>query len=102
MWLLGRMEARHLPEPHHYFPAIGVAPASQGQGLGTRLMQPTLAGCDETGLPAYLEASCERNARLYGRLGFELIAELDYGGREPLRLMVRPPRPLVVELSRTV
>jgi hypothetical protein len=52
---------------------------------------PTLERCDVAGLPAYLEATSARNARLYARLGFALLEELHYGGREPLRLMRRPP-----------
>jgi GNAT superfamily N-acetyltransferase len=90
-FLLGRMEARHLRRPHYYIPFVGVAPEHQGRGLGTALMQPTLDLCAEAGLPAYLEATCERNVRLYARLGFQLVDELHYGGSEPLRLMLRPP-----------
>lgn len=91
--LLTRMESRHVRQPHHYFAAIGVAPERQGQGLGRGLMAPTLERCDREGLAAYLEASSERNAALYERLGFEVIREMHYGGSEPLRLMLRPPVP---------
>jgi ribosomal protein S18 acetylase RimI-like enzyme len=91
--LLQRMESRHVRSPHHYFAAIGVAPERQGQGLGTSLMRPTLDACDQAGVDAYLEASTERNAALYQRLGFEVIDELRYGGSEPLRLMLRAKRP---------
>jgi GNAT superfamily N-acetyltransferase len=89
--LLARAESRHPQQPHHYFPFIGVAPDHQGQGIGSILMGPTLALCDQASLPAYLEASSERNAALYHRLGFELTGELHYGGSQPLRLMLRPP-----------
>jgi GNAT superfamily N-acetyltransferase len=89
--MLTRMESRHVRQPHHYFPAIGVAPEHQGQGLGRGLMVPTLERCDREGLPAYLEASSERNAALYERLGFAVIREMRYGGSQPLRLMLRPP-----------
>jgi GNAT superfamily N-acetyltransferase len=89
--LLARMEARHPRQPHHYLPFIGVAPQRQGRGTGTALMKPTLELCTRAGLPAYLEATCERNARLYSRLGFDVIDELNYGASEPLRLMLRPP-----------
>lgn len=89
--LLQRVESRHVRGPHHYFACIGVAPERQGQGLGSRLMRPTLERCDNSQLPAYLEASTERNAALYERLGFVLIDELRYGGSEPLRLMLRNP-----------
>jgi ribosomal protein S18 acetylase RimI-like enzyme len=91
--LLTVMERRHLRGPHYYFANIGVAPAAQGRGLGSRLMGPTLDRCDEEGLPAYLEASSERNARLYERLGFQCTSELRFAGSPPLRLMVRAPRP---------
>lgn len=87
--LLQRVELRHVRKPHHYFPAIGVAPERQGRGLGSKLMAPTLARCDEQALPAYLEASTERNAALYERLGFRVIDELRYGNGQPLRLMLR-------------
>jgi ribosomal protein S18 acetylase RimI-like enzyme len=91
--LLPRLEWRHLREPHYYFPYIGVAPQAQGRGLGSRLMRPTLDRCDREGLPAYLEASSERNAALYERLGFQVKSELRVGASPPLRLMVRRPTP---------
>jgi|HubBroStandDraft_2_1064218.scaffolds.fasta_scaffold272690_2 ribosomal protein S18 acetylase RimI-like enzyme len=89
--LLARVESRHVRQPHHYFPAIGVAPERQGQGLGSKLMAPTLECCDQAGLPAYLEASSERSAALYERLGFRVVRELQYGGSQSLRLMLRAP-----------
>jgi ribosomal protein S18 acetylase RimI-like enzyme len=89
--MLTRMESQHVRQPHHYFAAIGVAPERQGQGLGRGLMALTLERCDQEGLPAYLEASSERNTALYERLGFEVIREMHYGGSQPLRLMLRPP-----------
>jgi GNAT superfamily N-acetyltransferase len=91
--LLTAIERRHPREAHYYFSTIGVAPGAQGLGLGSRLMRPTLDRCDEEGLPAYLEASSERNAALYERLGFECVEVLRFAGSPPLRLMVRPPQP---------
>lgn len=88
----GMMEWRHLREPHYYVRDIGVHPDMQGQGLGSRLMHPTLERCDREGLPAYLEASSERSAALYERLGFKLTRELRVGGSPPLRLMLRVPQ----------
>ena len=88
------MEWRHarlVRQSHYYFRDIGVLPAMQGKGLGSALMRPTLERCDRDGLPAYLEASSERSAVLYERLGFKLIHELRVAGSPPLRLMVRPP-----------
>jgi GNAT superfamily N-acetyltransferase len=90
-----RMELRHMRlarEPHYYVRDIGVNPGIQGRGLGSALMRPTLDRCDREGLPAYIEASSERSAALYARLGFQLIEELRVWGSPPLRLMLRPPR----------
>ncbi|HEY2635810.1 MAG TPA: GNAT family N-acetyltransferase, partial [Solirubrobacteraceae bacterium] len=70
---------------------IGVAPGHQGRGLGTRLMRPTLDECDARGLPAYLEASSERNRALYERLGFVVQRELRFAGSPPIWPMLRPP-----------
>jgi RimJ/RimL family protein N-acetyltransferase len=63
----------------------------QGRGLGSALLRPTLDHCDQESLPAYLEASSERNAALYERLGFQLTNELRIASSPPLRLMLRPP-----------
>jgi GNAT superfamily N-acetyltransferase len=87
------MERRHVREPHYYVRDVGVHPDVQGKGLGSALLHPTLDRCDREGLPAYLEASSERNAALYERLGFQLTGELRVAGSPPLRLMLRPPHP---------
>ena len=78
---------------HYYIRDVGVHPDMQGHGLGSSLLRPTLDRCDRERLPAYLEASSERNAALYERLGFQLTGELRVGGSPPLRLMLRPPTP---------
>ena len=85
------IEWRHLRGPHYYVRDVGVLPSMQGHGLGSALLRPTLERCDREGLPAYLEASSERSAALYERLGFQITRELRVGGSPPLRLMVRPP-----------
>lgn len=85
------MELRHLREPHHYVLAVGVVPELQGNGVGSALMRPMLDQCDAAGLPSYLEASSERSAALYERLGFRCERELRLGSSPPLRLMTRPP-----------
>jgi GNAT superfamily N-acetyltransferase len=94
------MEWRHMHEAHYYVRDVGVRPDSQGRGLGSVLMRPTLDRCDRESLPAYLEASSERSAALYERLGFRLTAELRVGGSPPLRLMLRPPCPTGEAMGR--
>jgi GNAT superfamily N-acetyltransferase len=86
------MELRHERRAHWYVLAVGVRPEHQGLGLGTELLAPTLARCDREQLPAYLEASSERSAALYERLGFEHVRELRLGSSPPLWLMLRGPR----------
>ena len=89
--LLTKMEHRHLREPHYYIPYVGVAPDAQGHGLGTALLRPTLDRCDRERLPAYLEATSERNAALYARLGFEHLGPFTLGDSPSLWPMRRPP-----------
>jgi ribosomal protein S18 acetylase RimI-like enzyme len=88
------MEKRHPHERHYYLPAIGVAPAWQGRGYGAALLRPMLERCDADGVPAYLEASTQRNRALYERHGFEVVEEGRYAGDgPPLWRMWRPPTP---------
>jgi ribosomal protein S18 acetylase RimI-like enzyme len=85
-------EHSHPPEPHYYIRTLGVAPRFQGRGLGTALLRNTLDRCDQEGVPAYLEASTERSAALYERLGFVHLGEqrLPDGG-PPFWPMQRQP-----------
>lgn len=86
------MEERHLREPHFYLRTIGVRTALQGQGVGSALMLPTLERADSAGLPTYLEASSERSAALYERLGFVHMDVLELpGDGPPVWPMRRPP-----------
>jgi GNAT superfamily N-acetyltransferase len=87
------MERRHISEPHIYVRTVGVRTGSQGQGLGSKLMQPMLERADSAGLPAYIEASSERSAALYERLGFLHLGAFDLpGGGPPVWPMRRPAR----------
>lgn len=65
-WTLLRVERRHpRGRDHWYLDRLAVEPVHQGRGIGAALLAPVLEACDATGLPAYLEASSERNAALY-------------------------------------
>jgi GNAT superfamily N-acetyltransferase len=87
-----KMERRHLREPHVYVPYVGVAPEAQGAGLGSRLLGRTVERADAQGLPTFLEATSERNAALYARLGFEHLGAFTVLGSPPFWPMRRPPR----------
>jgi ribosomal protein S18 acetylase RimI-like enzyme len=84
-------ERNHLEEPHYYIRYVGVATRFQGQGLGTALLRSTLERCDGEGVAAYLEASTERSAALYERLGFIHLGELRVPDGPRFWPMRRPP-----------
>jgi ribosomal protein S18 acetylase RimI-like enzyme len=87
------MADTHPVEPCFYLAFIGVAPRLQGAGLGSLLLQRTLARVDAARAGAYLENSNPRNLKLYERAGFavtrEIIARRD---APPLFAMWRPAR----------
>ncbi|MBF4995371.1 GNAT family N-acetyltransferase [Arthrobacter gandavensis] len=69
---------------------IGVAPAAQGNGLGTRLMETMLAAGANRGIA--LETSAEQNVAFYRRFGFRVwaVSEMPDGG-PPVWSMLRAP-----------
>lgn len=70
------MDAHHpMDRPHAYLWFLGVVPAAQGHGVGSRLLRAGADRLDATGQPAYLETGTERNVALYRRHGFEVISE---------------------------
>src|SRR5262249_47048928 len=90
--LAGAMDD-HPGEPHYYLAFIGVAPNRQRHGMGTALLQDSLARIDKAGAPAYLENSNPRNLPLYQRLGFRVIKEVRApGGAPPIFAMWRPAK----------
>ena len=74
--ILERMDQCHPQGPHDYLFLLGTRPEWQSRGLGSALLREVLERCDREGRPAYLEASSERNQRLYLRHGFEVTAEI--------------------------
>jgi GNAT superfamily N-acetyltransferase len=86
------MQEHHPIEPHYYIRSIGVRPGRQGHGLGSALLRPTLELCDSEHLPAYLEATSQRSAALYERLGFVHLGVLELpDAAPPVWPMRRPP-----------
>jgi len=59
-----------IPESAWYLSIMGVAPARQGQGLGGRLLAPTLAEADSLGVICFLETFNPRSVPFYARHGF--------------------------------
>jgi GNAT superfamily N-acetyltransferase len=86
------IESNHPREEHYYLPFVGVEPAAQGRGLGTALMAPIIARCDQLGVPAYLESTTPRNRACYSRQGFQVTEEFRFpkGGPPSWRMWRRP------------
>ena len=86
------VEGAHPPGEHYYLSTLGTDPAAQGKGVGSAVIAPVLAKCDEQGLGAYLESSKEKNIPFYNRHGFEVMRELKLAGGPSMWLMWREPR----------
>ena len=78
--------------PHWYLAILGTEPALQGRGVGSALLAPVLARCDDEDLPAYLESSKAENVPFYERHGFRGMGELQVPEGPSLWPMVREPR----------
>jgi len=57
-----------------YLSIVAVDPAVQGQGLGRKLLEPTIEEADRAGVTCYLETFSPRNLSFYQRLGFATAA----------------------------
>lgn len=78
--------------PHWYLFVLGVDPAAQGRGLGSKLMAPVLEQCDTDGVGAYLEASKKSSIAFYARHGFRATGEVKLPRGPTVYPMWREPR----------
>lgn len=68
---------RHSPStPHYYLFFLGVEPARQGEGLGSRMLRHMLARCDAERMPAYLEATHPGLVPFYERHGYHALGPI--------------------------
>ncbi len=75
--IVGFMRARAeavIPDGAWYLSILGVSPASQGRGIGQRLIAPTVAEADAAGATTWLETFTTGGARFYERAGFRLVS----------------------------
>jgi GNAT superfamily N-acetyltransferase len=66
-----------IPRESWYLSIVGVSPMHQGQGIGARLLTPTLAEARAQCAPCFLETFSPRNIAFYQRLGFRTVASHD-------------------------
>jgi ribosomal protein S18 acetylase RimI-like enzyme len=85
--------AAHPSEPAWFLQFLGTGPAHQGRGVGSSLLRTVLASADRAGEAAYLEATSDRNRRLYERHGFRHVADLPLPDGPTAYAMWRDPRP---------
>jgi GNAT superfamily N-acetyltransferase len=89
--LIELMDERHPQAPVYYLQLLGVDPNLQGRGIGSGLLDAVLAGADREGVPAYLEATSVRNAKLYGKHGFIATGTVTLPGGPAFYPMWREP-----------
>ena len=70
-----KLHAQYAPQPHWYLWVLAVAPSSQGQGIGSRLIQPILEQTHAESIACYLETEAESNIRFYKKHGFRVVEE---------------------------
>lgn len=93
--LIDSRHATHAPGVHYYVAIMATDPPSMGQGHCGRLMRVVSRMADAEGVPCYLEASGEKNRRLYEHLGYSVVEQavlVDDGQpewKDELFLMVR-------------
>ena len=94
--LFSALEKHHqqeMNEPHWLLSLIGVAPAYQGQGIGSLLLQPVLDRADREGFPCYLSTFTEQAVCFYQKHGFEVLWQGEVTKGSPfVWTMKRKPR----------
>lgn len=89
---LAYLDTKTPHEEHIYLRILGVEPSMQRRSLGSRLMEPVLARCDEEGMPAHLFCTKRHNVSLYERHGFHVLEEVKLPAAPPVWMMWREPR----------
>lgn len=73
---------RHAPPAYLYLQMVGIDPAYQGKGYGSRLLRHMFARIDAIHLPCYLETHTERNVAFYEHRGFKVVEAQKIPGSE--------------------
>lgn len=87
--VMEQVGAGHPAAAHWYLPAMGVDAIHQGSGIGSSVLDHSLARCDQTCRLAYLESTNPANIPFYQRHGFEVVGEIQIDGSPVLTRMLR-------------
>ncbi len=85
------MAEHHPADDHWYLGELAARSSARGRGLGTALLEASLARVDADGLPAYLESTNPRNVTLYLRHGFEITGTIPLPEGPSMTAMWREP-----------
>jgi ribosomal protein S18 acetylase RimI-like enzyme len=82
------------PRPHYYLGVIGTSPATQGLGIGKRLLESfcDLSASDQLSSGVYLETANPLNVRFYERAGFAVTGQGSLGGGNLWCMFLRQER----------
>lgn len=84
------------PRGYYFCNIVAIRPEAQGKGIGRQLFDAVANQADKEGYKCYLESSkLTPNVRIYERLGFQMIKEMECRDGEDvcmLYCMVREPR----------
>jgi ribosomal protein S18 acetylase RimI-like enzyme len=72
-----RIKEKQQKQAMTYLWFIGVDPAGQHKGTGSKLLAEVIAFSGEQGLPVYLETSVQQNLAWYKRFGFGLYDRME-------------------------
>jgi len=79
-------------KPYEYLMIIGISPASQGNGLGSKLVDAMNKEATRKGVYIYLETESEENLQFYEKHGFTVLQEIVLDKLSlPMWLMERQP-----------
>ena len=85
------LEEVHPLEPHWYLGVLGIDSGQQGRGLGSAMLRHFAERVDRDAAPAYLETDRAENVAFYGRVGFDVVLEVQVLGVK-VWCMKRPAR----------